>query len=88
MLVGLEGSVIGGNKEIGEELKDEFRMVRIGEANDRKECGDDKEIKDTISELALINMLIISEGARPVSLISGSFHVGEKIIIPTSRTGT
>lgn len=55
MVVGLEDSVIGGNNKVGKKLKDEFKMIGVGEANDREESGKDKEVIDAISELTLVD---------------------------------
>lgn len=80
--------MIEGNNEVGEEHKDEFIMVGIGEANDEKENGEEKEVTDVISELALVDQLGIREITRLGLLISGSLHIKEKMIIQKSRIGT
>lgn len=37
--------MVGGDNEVDEELKYEYGLVSIGEANDRKYSGEGKEVK-------------------------------------------
>lgn len=46
IIEGLKIGMVDGNLEVGKELKEEFGMVDISMADDREECGEDKEARD------------------------------------------
>lgn len=83
---GLERRVVEDDNKIGEEIQDEFKVVRKGKTNKRQESGVDEEIRNKKFNLTLVQMMRIIEEICLILVIRYSLYIITKMLVPMNRT--